>query len=266
MNKILTSLCLLTVVFTGTSVATENNDVIATVNGENITAETFRLYGQKRIGVAPGKGFPEAKRKELVEELVNRELIYQDAVKQGLDKDKNVQLQIQEQIHNLLTRARINKLLAENPPSEKMLKDIYQKQIVEPASREYHARHILLKDHDAANAVILELNKGADFAKLAKEKSTGPSATEGGDLGWFSPNQMVKSFADAVEKLKPGEYTKRPVQTRFGWHVIKLEEARKVEPPPFESVKAQVMKVAQNKIINDYLEKLKSQAKIDLKQ
>ena len=242
-----------------------DDDIIAKVNDSVISTETLAVYGEKRIGVRPGKGFPEEKKQELIAELINRELIYQDAVKLGLDKDELVLMQIHEQTQNLLTRFRIDKLLEDNPPSQEMLQKIYQTQIVDPASKEYQARHILLNDVDAANSVIEALNKGADFATLAKEKSTGPSASQGGDLGWFAPNQMVKTFAEAVEKLKPGEYTKRPVQTRFGWHVIKLEKSREVEPPPYKSVEAQVMKVAQNKIINDYIEGLKQQAKIEVK-
>ena len=264
MKKTLSTSLLLTA-FLSTPVFAEGEAVVATVNGKAITSETFSWYGQKRIGVPIGDSFPEAKKKELLEELVNRELIYQDAVKNGLDRDEFVLLQIQEQTENILTRFQINKLLEENPPSDAMLQEIYQKQIVEPASKEYHARHILLREQDDAKNVILALNKGADFEKLASEKSVGPSGKEGGDLGWFSPNQMAKSFSDAVEKLKPGEYTKRAVQTRFGWHVIKLEEARKVEPPPYKTVEAQVLKVAQNKIINDYIEALKAKASISIK-
>lgn len=245
--------------------AAADTDVVATVNGKAITNEVFTMYGKKRIGVPPDQNLPAAKRKELIQEMINRELIYQDALNNDLDKDEFVIMQMQEQMQNIMTRYQINKLLENNPPSAKMLEEIYQSQIVAPASKEYKARHILLREQDDANAVILELNKGANFEKLAAEKSTGPSASQGGDLGWFAPNQMVKTFAEAVEKLKPGEYTKRAVQTRFGWHVIKLEEARAVEPPPFESVKDQVLKVAQNKIINDYIDGLKSKAEISIK-
>jgi len=247
------------------AVAENKSAVVAIVNGVEITEEVFGLYGEKRVGVRPGKNFPEAKRKELMRELVNRELIYQDAKRIQLDKNEFVLMQIEEQIHNILTRARINKLLEDSPPSEAMLRSVYQTHIVDPASREYKARHILLKDIDTANAIIIELNNGANFEKLAKENSTGPSATDGGDLGWFSANQMVKTFSDATAKLQIGSYTKRPVKTRFGWHIIKLEDTRKVDPPPYESVEAQVMKVAQNKIINDYLEKLKTNATIEIK-
>ncbi len=246
------------------TIADQNNAAVATVNGTVISQDVFGMYGEKRIGVKPGPGFPVGKRDELVAELINRELIYQDAIKQGLDKDTYVQLELNEQIHNLLTRARIGKLLQDTPPSEKMLQDIYQEQIVTPASSEYKARHILVETMEAAKSVIEALNAGETFESLAKEKSTGPSASDGGDLGWFSANQMAKSFSDAVGKMQPGEYSKRPVKTRFGWHVIKLEEARKVDPPAFESVQEQILKVAQNKVINDFIENLRTTAKIEI--
>ncbi|HFE37470.1 MAG TPA: peptidylprolyl isomerase [Gammaproteobacteria bacterium] len=262
--RLIQSMALSASLFSLSASADEKSPAVAIVNGSAISAETLGMYGEKRIGVKPGKGFPERKRQELITELINRELIYQDAIKEGLDKDKFVQLEIEEQIHNLLTRSRIGKLLRDNPPSEKMLKEIYQTQIVAPASVEYRARHILVPTMEAAKSVIEELNKGAKFEALAKQKSTGPSSTQGGDLGWFSPNQMAKHFSDAVKKLKPGEYSKRPVKTRFGWHVIKLEQARKVDPPAFESVQEQIMKVAQNNIINQYIEELKQSANIEI--
>ncbi len=247
------------------SIAAEPPKIIATVNGSNITNDVFELYGEKRIGAPPSGALPEEKRKELIDELVSRELIYQDAVNEGLDKNEYVLLQIQEQIYNLLTRIKINNLIEENPPSDTLKQSIYQTQIVDPASSEYKASHILSDNVDVANEIILSLNKGGDFTALAKEKSIGPSAVDGGDLGWFSPNQMVRPFSDAVEKLKPGEYTKRPIKTRFGWHVIKLEESRKVDPPSFASVEEQVLKVAQNQIISDYLKKLRDAATIEIK-
>jgi len=251
--------------FVLSAMAAESSDTIATVNGTKITNNTFELYVEKRIGAPPSDSFPEEKRKEMIDELVSRELIFQDAIKEGLDKREDVLLEIQEQIHNLLTRIKISKLIENNPPSDTLIQSIYQTQIVDPASSEYKARHVLSNSVEVANEVILSLNKGGDFAVLAKEKSIGPSAVDGGDLGWFSPNQMVKPFSDAVDKLKPGEYTKRPVKTRFGWHVIKLEESRKVEPPSFDSVEEQVLKVAQNQIISDYLKKLHDAATIEIK-
>ncbi|MDD3519580.1 MAG: peptidylprolyl isomerase, partial [Chromatiales bacterium] len=118
---------------------------------------------------------------------------------------------------------------------------------------------------DAAKAAIEALNGGADFAELAKEKSTGPSAPKGGDLGWFVADSMVPPFAQALKALEVGKYTTAPVQTQFGWHVILLEETRPLEPPPFEAVKDQVRQQMLQKSLQDYLEGLKTEAKIELK-
>lgn len=255
----------LALVVSANILAAEKPPVIATVNGSEITQETFELYGERRIGTKPDAELPDDKRKDLVEELIHRELIYQDAVSLKLDKDAAFMREMQEQVRNIMVRYRVDKLLEANPPSDELLKQIYQEQIVGPTSNEYNARHILLPSEDEAKAVIDELNKGVDFVEVAKKKSSGPSSDDGGDLGWFTLNQMVKPFAEAVEKLKPGSYTTRPVESRFGWHVIKLEEVRKVEPPAFSAVHEQIIQIAQNKIISEYIEQLRKNAKIEIK-
>ena len=237
---------------------------VADVNGQPIDQKVLDLYAIKRLGVATSAGFPEEKRLELVEELIHRELIVQDAKKLEMDKDEEIALKLEEVVKNTLLQLRIEQLLKDNDPSEEMLLTLYKEHIVDKSSEEYKARHILLKTQEDAKEMIEQLNKGAVFAELAKNHSTGPSKNQGGDLGWFGSTQMVKPFADAVEKLKDGTYTKRPVQTRFGWHVIFREASRKVEPPTFESVQKQVLEIAQNQIISEYIEKLKDSAEVKL--
>lgn len=239
-------------------------DSVAEVNGQAIDQKVLDLYAIKRLGVAPMEGFPEDKRLELLEELIHRELIVQDAKNLEMDKDEETALQLQEVLKNTLLQLRIEKLLQEKEPNEETLLTIYKEHIVDKSSEEYHARHILLKTEEDAKNVIAQLNKGAIFAELAKTQSVGPSKKQGGDLGWFAANQMVKPFADAVKKLRNGKYSTRAVQTRFGWHVIYREDSRKVEPPTFESVQKQVLEIAQNQIINEYIESLKEDANIKL--
>ncbi len=113
--------------------------------------------------------------------------------------------------------------------------------------------------------MIAELDSGANFAELAKSKSTGPTAKNGGDLGWFKPNQMVPPFAQAVSEMKKGSYTKKPVKTQFGWHVIKLEDERKLTPPKFEEVKEQIRSIKTNQKIQQYVIELRKKAKVDIK-
>jgi peptidyl-prolyl cis-trans isomerase C len=131
--------------------------------------------------------------------------------------------------------------------------------------REYHARHILVDDKASADAITAQLNGGADFATLAKEKSKDSSKEGGGDLGWFTLDTMVKPFADAVLSLQPGQITSAPVQSQFGWHVIKLEESRAPAPPAFEEVKDRVKTLVERKRLQTYLEELKKNAKIEKK-
>jgi peptidyl-prolyl cis-trans isomerase C len=131
--------------------------------------------------------------------------------------------------------------------------------------REYHARHILVDDKAKADAITKELQAGGDFAKLAEKNSKDPSGKNGGDLGWFTLDTMVKPFSDAVSVLEPGQMTQLPVQSQFGWHVIKLEESRAGAAPSFDEVKDRVKMLVQRKKLQTYLEELRKNAKIEKK-
>jgi peptidyl-prolyl cis-trans isomerase C len=131
---------------------------------------------------------------------------------------------------------------------------------------EYHARHILVADEAKAKDLIAQIDQGADFQKLAQENSSDGSAAEGGDLGWFSPGQMVKPFSDAVQQLEIGKYTATPVKSDFGWHVIKLEETRPTTPPPYDAVKAQLGPLVKQKQFEAHLKDLVSKAKVERAQ
>jgi peptidyl-prolyl cis-trans isomerase C len=123
----------------------------------------------------------------------------------------------------------------------------------------------LVPTKEKAEQLIKKLKGGAKFEDVAKAESTDNSKTSGGDLGWFTATRMVKPFADAVKALKKGETTPEPVQTQYGWHIIKLEETREVTPPPFEQVKAQVSKNLIQKKLVAYVEDMKKTAVIDKK-
>jgi len=159
----------------------------------------------------------------------------------------------------------LKKTASETEISDANMKKAYDGFVKELGTVEYKARHILLSTEKEANDVIAELDKGADFANTATHKSVGPSAESGGDLGWFAPNQMVKPFSDAVSLLKKGEYSKKPVNTQFGWHVIKLEDTRKLPPPAFDEIKGQLQMRLQQQVIESYLENLRKKAKISMK-
>jgi len=128
--------------------------------------------------------------------------------------------------------------------------------------KEYKARHILVEKKETAESIIRDLQAGGDFAKLAAAESKDSSAKAGGDLGWFSPQTMVKPFADAVAALEKGKYTLVPVESEFGFHVIQLDDVRSAEAPAFDEVKPQVEMFVQRKKLQEYLDGLRAAAKI----
>lgn len=235
--------------------------VLATVNGEPITQDTFNLYVRQRAAQG-GQEPANVSRKAMLEELISRELIYQDAVKKKLEKDEAVQRELALQREETLIGAAIRKRIDSMEITDEQLRKQYDEMIASSDAKEYKARHILSETEDAAKGVIAELDKGAKFAELAKERSTGPSAKDGGDLGWFNPQQMVPEFSAAAAELEKGKYTKSPVKTQFGWHVILLEDSRKVTPPPFEQVKPQLQQMMMSQQLKAYVDELRSKAKV----
>ena len=156
-----------------------------------------------------------------------------------------------------------NKFTGGLEPTEEELKAEYDARVAELPKAEYRARHILVDDEAKAKDMIVQLDKGGSFEKLATDNSKDGSATEGGDLGWFSPGQMVKPFSDAVQQLEVGKYTATPVKSEFGWHVIKLEETRPTTPPPYDAVKAQIGPMVNQKKFEAHLKELVKAAKVE---
>ena len=242
-----------------------DKNILATVNGTNITQEMFETYSKRR-GVTEQSKIKPAERKAITEELVNRELLYQVALKNKLDKEPDVKREVDNIERNLYASAAIRKAVSEQAPiTEEMMKSEYQKIIKELPAKEYKARHILMKAKQDAIEVILELNKGTEFAKLAKERSTGPTGANGGDLGWFRDGQMLPEFTAAVTKLEKGKYSKTPVKTQYGWHVILLEDVREAPAPAYEELKDKINMSIRNKQLGDYIASLKKNAKIEIK-
>ncbi|HED18356.1 MAG TPA: peptidylprolyl isomerase, partial [Gammaproteobacteria bacterium] len=246
---------------TATTVAAvaDSSPVLATVNGEPITEAVIKLYQDQMQARAPGN--PAAmSRESILNEVINLELARQSGEKEGVGKDTKVQLQVEQQTRAVLASAAIQQYMSTHPISDEDLKKIYAEQV--PKGNEYKARHILLKDEETAKKLIAELDKGADFSELAKKHSTGPSGKTGGELGWFSPKQMVAQFSEATAKLEKGTYTKEPVKTQFGWHIIMLDDLRTAAPPSFEQVKPQLEAFVQKQRVQEYITRLRESAKI----
>ncbi len=230
--------------------------VIANVNGEDISENQLEIAAtQSKVDY---KNITPEQRKLLTEALVNRQLVLQEAIKAGFDKKPEVVACIAA--NYLATIAESFKV------SDTEIKTFYDKNVLQNTTKEYKARHILVKTEAEAVVLISQIENGADFSKLAKEKSTDTgSGSKGGDLGWFSEKDMVQPFAKAVADLKKGELSKKPVQSQFGWHVIILDDERKTTPPPLESVKAEIEKILIKEKLIQYLNDLNAKAKITLK-
>lgn len=238
--------------------------VVATVDGSNIYASDVVAlyqslppqYRQQPLSQLSG---------EIVERLIEQTLVANAARSSGLEKTPEVQRQIKMLTDGVLQQAYLEQKISAQMTDEK-LKEAYRKRIAsQPAAEEIRARHILLKTEETARAVIVELETTGDFAAAAKKHSTGPSAAQGGDLGFFSDGMMVPEFSKAAFALKTGEITKSPVKTQFGWHVIKLEERRRKEAPSFDQVAPELRQDIGRQAYDDILSGLRAQAKIEIK-
>lgn len=234
--------------------------VVASVNGVDISAATLKKYMD-----VVNRSRPDAvSEQDALEDLIITEVALQEANKAKLQDREDIKEQIQEATKKIIlstwTREKSNSIEI----TDTDLKAAYDKRMAGQEKSEYKARHILLKTEDEAKAVIKEVNDGGDFEKLAKDKSTGPSAVKGGDLGWFKPSTMVPPFAKAIAAMKKGDVTQEPVKTSFGWHVIKLEDQREAQLPALEQLKPQLQRtLVQEKMIS-MLDEIKEKADVKI--
>ncbi len=243
----------------------KTSDIIAIVNGQPLTKDDFRTFINIRTGNRPQRSpLNQEQLNRLLSEYINRELIYQEAVEKGYDKIPEVATVIDNHRRNILASFSAQQIVNQ-PMSEEELRRAYEKYLARP-TLEYKTRHILVSSEDEAREIIRQLNEGADFAQLAKARSIDASAKDGGSLSWFSGEELIPPFRNAVSRLKPGDYTKEPVRTRFGWHVIKLEATRELPPPPFESAKDKARNLVQSERLARHIEALRKKSKIEIAQ
>ena len=235
---------------------------VATVNGMAITPDVWKLYVKARHNGKKVEELTPEQRTDALDELINMYVGAQEAKKQNLTTGEDG-ARIELVNTSSMTELLFKKFIDGKEPTEEELKSEYDARVADLPKVEFHARHILVDEETKAKDLIAQLDKGANFEKLAKENSKDGSATEGGDLGWFMASQMVKPFSDALQQLEIGKYTATPVKSEFGWHVIKLEETRASTPPPYESVKAQLGPMVQQKKFEAHLKEIAKTAKIE---
>ena len=236
---------------------------VATVDGTPITRAQYDTYTKSLLQGRPTTELTTEQKGQILDEMINMELLASQGVKDGVDKDPDVAARLDVLRLRVLADAESQKYLKGKEPTDEELHAEYDTAIAAMDKTEYHAKHILVATQAQAEAVIKKIKGGAKFEDVAKAESTDGSKNNGGDLGWFSLSRMAKPFAEAVKGLKKGEMTNVPVQTQFGWHVIKLEDTRETAPPPFDQVKQQVGNGVVQKKLQAYVETLKKAAKID---
>ncbi|MCH8059788.1 MAG: peptidylprolyl isomerase [Proteobacteria bacterium] len=229
---------------------------VATVNGVDIDSATFEFYMASRT-MNKAAQVSQAEREIVLQELIDIYLLTTQPRATEIAATTRVKAQIELQSRGVLAQAVVTDYMAKHPATDAQIRAEYTIQAELSPSLQFKARHILVETQGAAIDLISRLDDGADFAELAKANSTGPSGPAGGDLGWFGPDQMVKPFADAVALLADGAYTRAPVQTEFGWHIILREESRTSEPPTLESVRDVIKQRVEQANFQRYLEDLR---------
>ena len=232
------------------------------VNGREIPAS--RIEAVVKSQVAQGRPDTPDLRNSVKEELINREIVAQEAVKRGLDKQSEVAAQIDFTRQEILFNAYLRDYLRANPVTDDTMKKEYERIKPQLPAREYHARHILVDKEDEAKGLIAQIKKGGSFEKLASERSKDQgSKGKGGDLDWSPAERYVKPFADALKGLKKGQVTDPPVQTQFGWHVIRLDDERATKVPSFEEAKPELQQMMQRQALQKAVSDLRAKAKIE---
>ena len=187
----------------------------------------------------------------IVNELINQHLIIKQAYKDKLDQQKEIVEILKKNKDQIMAEYWLNNFLT-NSTSEEKIQNFYTKYLENfKTFKEFNASHILVKEEDEALQIIEKLKIKSEFSKLAKSYSIGPSKKNGGNLGWFRSGQMVKEFEEAVLKLKKGKITKKPVKTKFGYHIIMLNDIRDSQPKKINDIKQQIVKrIKQNSLSN----------------
>jgi len=236
--------------------------VVATINGEAI----YLIEILTQIQQLPQQ-YQQAPMEQIYPPMLDRaidaRLIANAAREAGLQDREDVKARVAQAESEIISEVFLTEKVSARM-DEAALRKRYEESLAGATDRgeEVKARHILLTTEAEAREVIAELKKGADFAELAKEKSTGPSGSNGGDLGYFTKDAMVAPFAEAAFALQPGEVTEDPVETQFGWHVIKVEDRREIEPPSFEEMQSQIAQEMTREILTETVQSLRDGVEI----
>lgn len=236
---------------------------VATVNGQPISREIYEFY-VKNVAGRPSSELSAEQRDQALDNLVRALAIAQEAEKNGTAKENDTAVRLELTRYQVLQGAVSEKYLKDKQPTEQEMRAEYETQVAAMPHLEYHARQIVVATQQFAEKLVKDIEKGAKFEDVAKRESMEAKGTDG-DIGWFTPDRMPKPFADAVTSLKPGDFTHNPVQTQAGWHIVKLEETRDLQPPAYDGVKQRLAQVVLAKRFKSYVDDLLKTAKVEKK-
>jgi len=242
--------------------AAAQGNTVAKVNGVAVPRSRQDLLMQQQAG----RGLPDndQTRAMVRDELINREVLFQEAQKSGVGKRPEVQAQLDMARQEVMVSAYIRDWVKNNPISEADVQKEYERARAQTGDKEYKARHILVETEEQAKNLIAELKKGGKFEDLATKNSKDPgSAQRGGDLDWNVPGTYDKQFADAMVKLEKGKYTEVPVRTRFGFHIIQLDDVRPVKFPALTEVRPRINQQITQQKIDELVKSLRAKAKVE---
>jgi peptidyl-prolyl cis-trans isomerase C len=234
---------------------------VATVNGKPIPAAKVDQVVKQVVAQGKATDSPQL-REAIKKDLIGREVLIQEADKQGVGTRPDVKNAIDNARQSIIINAMLADYIKKNPVKDAEIKAEYDKYKAQQGDKEYHARHILVATEDEAKQIIAKLKGGAKFEDLAKQSKDPGSAANGGDLDWASPGSFVPEFSKAMTSLQKGQITETPVKTQYGFHVIKLEDVRASKFPPLEEVKQQVAESLQQRKLAAFREELLKKAKI----
>jgi len=234
---------------------------VATVNGKPIPAAKVDQVVKQVVAQGKATDSPQL-REAIKKDLIGREVLIQEADKQGVGTRPDVKNAIDNARQSIIINAMLADYIKKNPVKDADIKAEYDKYKAQMGDKEYHARHILVGTEDEAKQIIAKLKGGAKFEDLAKQSKDPGSAANGGDLDWASPASFVPEFSKAMTSLQKGQITETPVKTQYGYHVIKLEDVRVAKIPPLEEVKQQVAESLQQRKLAAFREELMKKAKI----
>ncbi|HXY97007.1 MAG TPA: peptidylprolyl isomerase [Steroidobacteraceae bacterium] len=243
------------------SAPADTSPPVATVNGQPISRDLYEFYVKSVTGKTSADLSADIRGK-LLDNLVHGEVIAQQAAKEGLDKSGDTAYILELSRLNVLGQAVGDHYLKDKKPTDAELHAEYDAYVAASPKNEYHARHILVATEPFAEKIVQRLGRGEKFEDLAKAESMDPSKSNGGDLSWIRPESVPPEFMKAVESLKPGEYTKTPVQTTFGWHVVQLVETRPLAPQSFDQRKQRIEQEIERKKFKDYIDDLMRTAQV----